>query len=74
MMFDSCHLVDLLLDTEQAAAFVKANPIALPRHADTGLVASLRVGKIRHFGASDLGHCSLLAVNSGQLSVPSHHL
>jgi len=73
-MFDSRHDLEPLLGTEQAAAFVKVHPKALPRHAHTGLVASLRVGKMWHFRASDLGHCSLLAVNSEQLSVPSHHL
>jgi hypothetical protein len=73
-MFDSRHLLEPLLETEQAAALVKVHPKALPRHAHTGLVASLRVGKMWHFGASDLSHCSLLAVNSEQLSVPSHHL
>jgi hypothetical protein len=73
-MFDSRHILEPLLDTEQAAAFVKVRPKALPRYACTGLVASLRVGKQWNFRVSDLGHCSLLAVNSEQLSVPSHHL
>jgi hypothetical protein len=73
-MFDSHHVLEPLLDTEQAAAFVKVRPKALPRYACTGLVASLRVGKQWNFRVSDLGHCSLLAINSEQLSVPSHHL
>ena len=73
-MFDSRHLLEPLLEAEQAAALVKVHLKALPRYARTGLVASLRVGKMWHFGASVLGHCSLLAVNSEQLSVPSHHL
>jgi hypothetical protein len=73
-MFDSHHVLEPLLDTEQAAAFVKVRPKALPRYACTGLVASLRVGKQWNFRVSDLGHCSLLAVNLEQLSVPSHHL
>ena len=73
-MFDSCHVLEPLLDTEQVAAFVKVRPKVLPRYAWTGLVASLRVGKQWNFRVSDLGHCSLLAVNSEQLSVPSHHL
>ena len=73
-MFDSRHVLEPLLDSEQAAAFVKVRPKALPRYACTGLVASLRVGKQWNFRVSDLGHCSLLAVNSEQLSVPSHHL
>lgn len=74
MMFDSHHVLEPLLDTEQAAAFVKVRPKALQRYACTGLVASLRVGKQWNFRVSDLGHCSLLAINSEQLSVPSHHL
>jgi hypothetical protein len=73
-MFDSRHILETLLDTEQDAAFVKVHPKALPRRAHVGLIASLRVGKMWNFGTSDLGHCSLLAVNSEQLSVPSHHL
>ena len=73
-MFDSHHVLEPLLDTEQAAEFVKVHPRALPRRAHTGIVARLRIGKMSHFGTSDLGHCSLLAVNSEQLSVPSHHL
>ena len=73
-MFDSHHVLEPLLDTEQAAAFVKVRPKALPRYACTGLVASLRVGKQWNFRVSDLGHCSLLAINSEQLSVPSHLL
>ena len=73
-MFDSRHLLEPLLEAEQAAAFVKVRPKALPRYACTGLVASLRVGKQWNFRVSDLGHCSLLAINSEQLSVPSHHL
>ena len=73
-MFDSSQVFNPLRNSEQAAALVKVHPKALPRHAHTGLVASLRVGKMWHFGTSDLGHCSLLAVDSEQLSVPSHHL
>jgi hypothetical protein len=73
-MFDSRQVFNPLRNSEQAAALVKVHPKALPRHARTGLVASLRVGKMWRFRASDLGHCSLLAVNSEQLSVPSHHL
>ena len=73
-MFDSRQVFNPLRNSEQAAALVKVHPKALPRHARTGLVASLRVGKQWNFRVSDLGHCSLLAVNSEQLSVPSHHL
>ena len=73
-MFDSRHILEPLLDTEQAAAFVNMHSKALLRYARTGLVASLRVGRQWHFRVSDLGHCLLLAINSEQLSVPSHHL
>ena len=73
-MFDSRHLLEPLLEAEQAAALVKVHPKALSRYARTGLVASLRVGKQWNIRVSDLGHCSLLAINSEQLSVPSHHL
>jgi hypothetical protein len=73
-MFDFRHLLEPLLEAEQTAALVKVRPKALPRYAHTGLVASLRVGKQWHFRVSDLGHCLLYAVNSEQLSVPSHHL
>lgn len=74
MMFDSCHLLEPLLDSEQAAAFVKMHPNALPHHAHTGLVVGLRVGKLWRFRDSVLGHCLPFAINSEQLSVPSHHL
>ena len=74
MMFDSRHVLESLLDNEQAAALVKVHPKALPRYARIGLVASLRVGRQWHFRVSDLGHGLLLAVNLEQLSVPSHHL
>ncbi len=73
-MFDSRHLLEPLLDTEQAAALVKVHPKSRPRYARTGLVAGLRVGKQWRFQVSDLGHCLPHAVNSEQLSVPSHHL
>ena len=74
MMFDFRHLLEPLVDREHITALVKVRPKALPRYARTGLVASLRVGKQWNFRVSDLGHCSLHAVNSEQLSVPSHHL
>ena len=73
-MFDSRQVFNPLRNSEQAAALVKVHPEALPRHARTGLVASLRVGKPWRFWVSDLGHGLLLAVNSEQLSVPSHNL
>jgi hypothetical protein len=74
MMFDFRQVFNPVLDSEQATALVKVHPKDLPRYARIGLVAGLRVGNLLHFRASDLGHCSLLAVNSEQLSVPSHHL
>jgi hypothetical protein len=74
MMFDSRHLFEPLLEIEQAAAFAKVHPEALPPYARTSLVASQRVGKQWNFLVFDLGHGSHLAVNSEQLSVPSHHL
>ncbi len=53
-MFDSCHLLESLLDSEQAAALVKVHPKTLQRYARAGLVAGLRVGKLWRFQASDL--------------------
>ena len=73
-MFDSRHLLDPLRDSEQAAALVKVHPIPFQRYVRTGIVASLRVGKMWRFRGSDFSHCLPLAVNSEQLSVPSHHL
>ena len=52
-MFDSRHILEPLLDSEQAAALVKVYPKAPPRYARTGLVAGLRGGKFWHFRASD---------------------
>ena len=51
-MFDSRHVLEPLLDSEQTAALVKMHPKALPRYARTGLVASLRVGKQWNFRLS----------------------
>jgi len=73
-MFDSRHLLEPLLDREHVAALVKVRRKALPRYARTGLVASLCVGKIWRFRDSDFSRCLPLAVNSEQLSVPSHNL
>lgn len=53
-MFDSRHILEHLLDSEQAAALVKVHPKALQRYARNGLVAGLRVGKLWRFRASDL--------------------
>jgi hypothetical protein len=52
-MFDSRHILETLLDSEQAAALVKVYPKAPPRYARTGLVAGLRGGKFCRFRASD---------------------
>ena len=72
-MFDSRHVLEPLLDSEQAAALVKVHRKALPQYVCTGLDAGLRVGKLWRFRAFDLGHCLPHAVNSEQLSVPPHH-
>ena len=74
MMFDSRHVLDPLLDSDQAVTLVKVHLIPFQRYVRTGIVAGLRVVKMWHFLSSDLVHCSHLAVNSEQLSVPSHHL
>ena len=72
-MFDSRHVLEPLLDSEQAAALVKVHPKAVPKNASNGFVVGLRVGKLRRFWTSDLGDCLPHAVNSEQLSVPPHH-
>jgi hypothetical protein len=72
-MFDSRYAFKLLLNSEQAAAFVEVRPKALPQYVRTDLFAGLHVGKLCRFRASDLGHCLPHAVNSEQLSVPPHH-
>ena len=53
MMFDSRHVLESLLDNEQAAALVKVHPKSRPRHARTGCVAGLWVGKLWRFRASE---------------------
>jgi len=72
-MFDSRHLLEPLLDSEQAKALVKVPRKALPRYARNGLVAGLQAGKLWRFRAFDLGDCPPYAVNSEQLSMPPHH-
>jgi excisionase family DNA binding protein len=72
-MFDSDHVFEPLLDSEQAAALIKVHPKTLQRYARAGLVAGLRVGKLWRFRASDLDRCLPITVSSKQLSVPSHH-
>jgi excisionase family DNA binding protein len=72
-MFDSVHVFEPLLDSEQAAALMKIHPKTLQRYARAGLVAGLRVGKLWRFRASDLDRCLPHGLSSEQLSVPSHH-
>lgn len=73
-MFDSCHVLESLFDSEQVAALVKVHPIAFPQFAHNGLVAGLRIiGKLRRFLTCGLGDYPPYAVNSEQLSVPPHH-
>jgi excisionase family DNA binding protein len=72
-MFDSPHVFEPLLDSEQAAVLVKVHPKTLQRYARNGLVAGLRVGKLWRFRASDLDRSLPLKISSEQLSVLSHH-
>jgi hypothetical protein len=51
-MFDSRHILEHLLDNEQAATLVNIHPKALQRYDRNGLVAGLRVGKLWRFRAS----------------------
>jgi hypothetical protein len=53
-MSDFPHVLENLLDSEQAAAIVKVHPKTLQRYARNGLVIGLRVGKLWRFRASDL--------------------
>ena len=48
------HVLENLLDSEQAAAIVKVHPKTLQRYARNGLVIGLRVAKLWQFRASDL--------------------
>ena len=72
-MFDSCHFLDSLLDSEQAAALLKVHPETFPNYARTDFVAGLQIRKLCRFRASDPGHFLPSTVNSEQLSVPPHH-
>jgi predicted site-specific integrase-resolvase len=45
-MFDSPHVFEPLLNSEQAAAIVKVHPKTLQRYARNGIVGGLRVGKL----------------------------
>jgi excisionase family DNA binding protein len=53
-MSDFPHVLENLLDSEQAAAIVKVHPKTLQRYARNGIVSGLRVGKLWRFRASDL--------------------
>jgi hypothetical protein len=51
-MFDSRHVLEHLIDSEQVTTLVNVRPKALQRYARNGLVADLRVGKLWRFRAS----------------------
>ena len=53
-MSDFPHVLEDLLDSEQAAAIVKVHPKTLQRYARNGIVCGLRVGKLWRFRASSL--------------------
>lgn len=53
-MSDFPHVLEPLLDSEQAAAHVKVHKKTLQRYARNGLVVGLRVGKLWRFRLSDL--------------------
>ena len=57
-MSDFPHVLEPLLDSEQAAAHVKVHKKTLQRYARNGLVVGLRVGKLWRFRASDLDEWS----------------
>jgi hypothetical protein len=52
-MFDSRHLLEPLLEAEQAAALVKVHPKSRLGHTRTGCVAGLDISKFWRFRASD---------------------
>jgi hypothetical protein len=52
-MFDSRHVLEHLLDSEQVATLVNVHPKALQRYARNGLAAGLQVGKLWRFRASE---------------------
>jgi len=64
-MFDSPHVFEPLLNSEQAAAIVKVHPKTLQRYARNGIVGGLRVGKLWRFRLSDL-HGQLLGVKQNR--------
>jgi excisionase family DNA binding protein len=46
--------IEPLLDSDQAAAYVRVHKKTLQRHARLGMVPGLRVGKLLRFRQSDL--------------------
>lgn len=57
-MSDLPHVLEPLLDSDQAAAYAKVHKKTLQRHARLGMVPGLRVGKLWRFRASDLNEWS----------------
>jgi excisionase family DNA binding protein len=70
-MSDFSRVLEPLLDSDQAAAYVKVHKKTLHRYARNGLVVGLRVGKLWRFRASDLDEWSKapesehMAIDSG---------
>lgn len=64
-MSDLPHVLEPLLDSDQAAAYARVHKKTLQRHARLGLVPGLRIGKLWRFRASDLDEWS-----QGSASVP----
>jgi excisionase family DNA binding protein len=57
-MSDFPHVLEPLLDSDQAAAYAKVHKKTLQRHARLGMVPGLRVGKLWRFRATDLDEWS----------------
>jgi excisionase family DNA binding protein len=57
-MSDFPHVLEPLLDSDQAAAYAKVHKKTLQRHARLGMVPGLRVGKLWRFRTSDLDEWS----------------
>jgi excisionase family DNA binding protein len=57
-MSDFSRVLEPLLDSDQAAAYIRVHKKTLQRHARNGLVAGLRIGKLWRFRASDLDEWS----------------
>lgn len=68
-MSDFLPRLEPLLDSEQAAAYVRVHKKTLQRYARNGLVVGLRIGKLWRFRASDLDEWSQgaepMAIDSG---------